>query len=226
MRTQRTDPDRCGQVVRWHGLAMPESAEEIYAKVVAAVGEGGRLPMPPVGEWDIFPWEVVDGAIQPKVVRPPLEREEPRAGVNGVGCSLCEGSADAPRIWENWNFHVKRPATPKGMPLVLWLNANEHLDFTDMDDELAAEYGRISVWLCRIMSNLPNIGRVHVCRWGDGAEHMHSWFIARPARLPGILGSLVVEWNEMLPPPDEQVWLADVETVARKLATHDGRALV
>ena len=29
--------------------------------VVAKVGEGGRLPMPPVVGWDVFPWEVTAG---------------------------------------------------------------------------------------------------------------------------------------------------------------------
>ena len=49
---------------------MPESAEEVYARVVAQVGEGGRLPMPPVGEWDMFPWEVIAGELVPKVLEP------------------------------------------------------------------------------------------------------------------------------------------------------------
>lgn len=182
--------------------------------------------MPPIAEWDMFPWEVVDGELQPKVLRPPVEAEEPRRGLDGEDCDLCSAEGEAPRIWESRYFHVKRPAKPSGMPLVLWLNANEHLDFPDLDDEQAAELGRISVWLCRIMSNLPHVGRVHVCRWGDGSEHMHTWFIARPARIPGVIGSLAVEWDQMLPPPPEDIWLADVATIAKKLATHDGRALV
>lgn len=205
---------------------MAESAEEVYARIVAAVGEQGRLPMPPVHEWDMFPWELVDGELQPKVVQKPLVEEAPRAGTGGRGCQVCDGKPDGVKIWENWNFHVMRPAAPKGMPLVLWLNANEHMDFPDMSDDLAAEYGKISVWLCRIMERLPNIGRVHVNRWGDGSEHLHTWFIARTARLPHIVGSLAVEWDEMLPPPPEELWLKDVRTVAAKLATHDGRALV
>ena len=205
---------------------MPESPEQIYARVVAAVGQDGRLPMPPVGEWEIFPWEVVDGELQPKVLRAPLDAESPRSGAGGENCHLCSGQGDGVKIWENWNFHVMRPAAPSGLPLVLWLNTNEHLDFTDLSDDLAAEFGRISVWLCRIMSNLPGIGRVHVNRWGDGSEHMHAWFAARPERLPGILGSLAVEWNEMLPPGPLEVWEADTKAVAAKLATHDGRALV
>lgn len=205
---------------------MPESPEELHARVVAAVGEEGRMPMPPVGDWDIFPWEVVGGALLPKVLHAPVEAEEPRSGEGGEGCHLCTGTADGVRIWESWNFHVMRPAQPQGLPLVLWLNANEHLDFDNLSDDLASEFGRISVWLTRIIENLPHIGRVHLSRWGDGAEHMHTWFLARPARFPGIKGSLAFEWNDVLPPAPEDVWLADVATVAAKLATHDGRALV
>ncbi len=67
---------------------MPESAEEVYARVVAAVGEGGRLPMPPVGEWDIFPWEMVDGELKPKVLRPPGD-EPVRRGELAEDCDRC-----------------------------------------------------------------------------------------------------------------------------------------
>ena len=59
---------------------MPLSPEEIYANVVEQVGPEGRLPMPPVAEWDVFPWEQVDGTWLPKVVRPPLDAEPPRHG--------------------------------------------------------------------------------------------------------------------------------------------------
>jgi hypothetical protein len=112
------------------------------------------------------------------------------------------------------------------MPLILILQSKEHLDYPEMDPDLAAEYGRLSVVLCRIMSGLDNVGRVHVCRWGDGGSHLHVWFIARPARLPGIIGSMAVEWDEMLPPPPEDVWEQDTRDVVRRLATHRGRALV
>ena len=206
---------------------MPESPEEIHARVVAAVGVDGRLPMPPVHEWEIFPWELVDGELVPKVVQPPYAGpERPRAGAEGVDCFNCTGHGDADLVWENRRWKLTHPTAPKGLPLVLWLASKEHMDYPDMDDDLASEYGRISVWLCRIMERLPHIGRVHVNRWGDGSEHLHVWFLARPERLPGILGSLAVEWDEMLPPVPEDVWRADIKEVARKLATHDGKALV
>jgi hypothetical protein len=204
---------------------MPESPEDLYARIVSQVGEGGRLPMSPVSEWDVFPWEVVDGTLQPKVLRPPLDAEAPRAGdPGGDPCPTC-ASGGADRIWENDRWAV-RPMPRGGMPLVLMLESREHLDYTDLDDDLAAEYGRISVWLSRIMSKLPYVGRVHVLRIGDGGSHLHIWHVARPERMPGILGSLAMEWDEMLPPPPEAVWRADLKAVADRLATHDGRALV
>jgi diadenosine tetraphosphate (Ap4A) HIT family hydrolase len=207
---------------------MPESAEEVYARVVATVGEKGRLPMPPVHEWDMFPWEVVDGQLLPKVVQAPLaDAEPPRWGESpDKPCGTCAGGENALVVWENERWMVSRGEKPGGLPLMLFLQSREHLDFPDMDDTMASEYGRISTWLCRIMSNLPDIGRVHVNRWGDGGSHLHVWFIARTARLPHIIGSMAVEWEEMLPPVPEDVWLADIRNVARKLATHDGRALV
>lgn len=206
---------------------MPESAEEVYERVVAAVGADGRLPMPPVQEWDIFPWEVVDGVLAPKVLRAPYaEAEQPRTGAGGVDCFNCAGDGTAIRIWENDRWKVTHPAEPGGLPLVLFLVSKEHLDFPDMSDDLASEYGRISTWICRIIERMPNIGRVHVNRWGDGSEHLHLWFIARTARLPGVLGSLAAEWEQMLPPVPEEIWRADLRAVAAKLANHDGWALV
>jgi diadenosine tetraphosphate (Ap4A) HIT family hydrolase len=200
---------------------MPESAEEIYARVLAHVGEGGRLPMPPSHEWDIFPWE---GEMAPKVVQPPVEAEEPRGGEGGRPCS-CENGEPENMIWRNDRWAVTSRDEPSGLPLVLTLQPLEHLDFSDMDDDLAAEYGKVSNWLHRIMAGLPNIGRVHVCKWGDGGAHMHVWFVARPARMPNILGSPAIEWDEILPPVPEEVWRADLHEVARKMATHDGKAV-
>jgi hypothetical protein len=205
---------------------MPESPEDLYARVVAQVGAEGRLPTSPVSEWEVFPWEVVDGELVAKVLAPPLDAEVPRMGdPGGEPCRSCAGTEAGTHIWENERWTV-RPFHRAGMPLVLFLETREHLDYTDLDDDLAAESGRLSVWLCRIMSNLPYVGRVHVFRVGDGASHLHLWFVARPERMPGILGSMAMEWDEMLPPPPEEIWRADLKAVAERLATHGGRSLV
>lgn len=203
---------------------MPESAEEVHARVIAAVGPTGRLPLPPIGEWDIFPWEVVDGALAPKVLAPPADEPARWGEAEDKPCGMC-GGADAGRtVWENERWLVTHEERPSGLPLVLVLHTKEHLDYPDLDDDLAGEYGRLSVWLCRIMSNLPHIARVHVNRWGDGGSHLHVWFFARTERLTGVLGSYAVEWDKILPPGPEDVWRADLATVARLLANHDGQA--
>src|SRR6476619_136954 len=63
---------------RWQ---MAESAEEVYARVVAQVGVDGRLPMPPVEEWDIFPYE---GEMRPKGGEAPRAEGAPRRGASAT----------------------------------------------------------------------------------------------------------------------------------------------
>lgn len=203
---------------------MPESAEEVYARVVAAVGAEGRLPTPPIAEWDVFPWEAVDGAVVPKVLPPPAQ-ETPRVGEEGgKACNACAGFDPDRVVWEDESWILTRDEKPSGMPLVLTLWTREHLDFGDLDDELASQFGRISNRVVRIVQGLPHIGRVHVDRWGDGGSHFHVWFSARTRGLAGVLGSYAVEWDEILPPGPEDVWHADLHTVATKLANWGGTA--
>ena len=47
-------------------------------------------------------------------------------------------------------------------------------------------------------------------RYGDGGAHAHTWFVARTARLTGVIGSPVIEWDDVLPPGPEDVWRADL----------------
>jgi hypothetical protein len=201
---------------------MPESPEDLYARALAAADSEGRLALPAVAEWEIFPF---DGDLRVRPLAPPVVAEAPREGEGGRGCGRC---ADPGRnaIWENDRWTVSSTAAPTGMPLVVFLEPKEHLDYTDLDDDLASECGRVSVWLSRILEHLDGIGRAHVYKVGDGAEHLHLWFVARPARFPQVRGSSVTEWDDILPPGPEDVWRADLADVARHLASHDGRALV
>ena len=204
---------------------MPESADEVYARVVAEVGENGRLPMPPQAGWDIFPWEAVDGVIAPRVLRPPGD-EPARAGERGQSWDACAGFDPERVVWEDERWVLVHRGRPSGLPLVLLLYPRDHEDYGELDDEAASEFGRISHRLVRIIEHLPHIGRVHVNRWGDGGAHMHVWFVARTERLTGVLGSPALEWDEVLPPGPEDTWRADLHTVATKLANWGGTARV
>ncbi len=201
---------------------MAESAEEIYARIVAQVGSEGRLPTPQTTHWDTFPWEVVDGAIAPKVLAPPAE-EPQRKGEDPNDCFLCAPEVSGV-IWENERWRVRPHSEPSGLPIVLFLEPNEHLDFADLDEAMAAEYGLLSVRLTRIVEGLPGIGRCHVWRVGDGAAHLHVWFLGRPSGLLQLRGSFAVDWDDILPPGPTQIRAADHAEIARKLAAHGGLA--
>ncbi|WP_182377947.1 hypothetical protein [Nocardioides sp. WS12] len=198
---------------------MAESAEQVHARVMAAADEQGRMPLPSVAEWDIFPWDVVDGALATKPLAPPAP-EAPREGEDAADCRIC--TTDSARvIWSNERWRLKHLAERSGLPLVLILEPLEHLDFDDLDDAMAAEYGVLAVRIVRIVEGLPNIGRCHTMRVGDGATHLHVWFMARTAGLPSVKGSFAVDWDDILPPGPEEPWREDLAAVAQQLAAFD-----
>ena len=83
---------------------------------------------------------------------------------------------------------------------------------------LQVELGPLLVRIERAVASVGGVGRVHVCRWGDGGEHFHVWFIARPERLPQLKGSFVAIWDDILPPLPEALWRENLDTVAAALS--------
>ena len=186
---------------------MPETPEELYERVKDS------LRMPPVEEWDSFPF---DGEMAPRALRPPVEREEPRYGEGGVDCHACGKTAED-LIWQDEHWQLTAIG-PTGLPLVLILEPREHFSGpADLPEDLAAEQGVLLTKIERAIRSIGDIGRVHVCRWGDGSEHLHWWFMVRPARLPQLIGSFAAIWDDILPPVPEDVWRADVDAVVAAL---------
>jgi diadenosine tetraphosphate (Ap4A) HIT family hydrolase len=194
---------------------MGETAEAIYERALTAASEDGRLAMPPVHEWETFPF---DGDIRVRALVPPVEAEAPRRGEGGVDCWRCErGDSDA--IWHDERWLLSPLEKPSGLPVVLILEPRAHHDLDDLPEELARELGPLVQRIERAVRAVGEIGRVHVCRWGDGSEHLHFWFMARPARLPQLVGSFAAIWDDILPPLPEDVWRANLSTVAKALAS-------
>ncbi len=153
---------------------MPETPEQLHARAVVA------LRMPPVGEWEEFPF---DGEMRPRALLPPVEAEAPRNGEGGVDCWSC-AQPDSSFLWTDVRWRLL-PARPNGLPVVVLLESREHYaEPGDLPDELAADLGVMLARVERAVRSVGEIGRVHVCRWGDGSEHLHWWFMARPARIP------------------------------------------
>jgi hypothetical protein len=71
---------------------------------------------------------------------------------------------------------------------------------------------------------LDGVARVHINRWGDGAAHLHFWFLARPAGLLQLRGAFLPLLEELLPrvPADERQRAHRV--IAEALAAGGGTA--
>lgn len=180
---------------------MPETPEQLWERA------HDRLRMPAVETWDTFPF---DGELHPRGLRPPEQRDPKRVGEGGVDCRSC-AAADGDYLWTNETWRLFAPGDERGLPVVVILEPREHLaEPGDLPDDLAADLGRMLARIERAIRSLGEIGRVHVCRWGDGAEHLHWWFMARPARIPQLVGSFAAIWDDILPPVPDDVRQGDL----------------
>jgi diadenosine tetraphosphate (Ap4A) HIT family hydrolase len=187
---------------------VPERPEELWQRA------HGALRTPPVEEWETWPF---DGDVRPRPLASPEEHERPRHGEGGVGCFRC-AHGDEGALWSDETWIVRSFDRPSGLPVVLLLEPREHYSEPgDLPDELAAELGVMLARIERAVRSVGEIGRVHVCRWGDGSEHLHWWFMARPARIPQLIGSFAAIWDEILPPTPEDVWRENLAAVAQAL---------
>jgi diadenosine tetraphosphate (Ap4A) HIT family hydrolase len=184
-----------------------ETPEELFERAK------GRLRLPPVETWVTFPFQ---GEITVRQLLPPEAEEPERAGEGASECWRCEhGDDDA--IWSDERWILSPLREPSGMPVVVILSPRAHHDMGDLPVELQAELGTLLVRIERAVASVDGIGRVHVCRWGDGGAHFHVWFIARPQRLPQLRGTFVAIWDDILPPLPDALWRENLETVAEAL---------
>jgi diadenosine tetraphosphate (Ap4A) HIT family hydrolase len=187
---------------------MPETPEEFYARAV------GALRTPPVETWDTWPFE---GPVRPRALEPPVEHERPRHGEGGVDCRRCAATDDE-YVWtsERWRLYALDP--PNGLPVVVLLEPREHFTTPgDLPDDLAAELGVLTGRLDRAISSIDGIGRVHVGRWGEGGEHLHIWFMGRPARMEQLRSSFAAIWDDVLPPTPDHIWQENIAAVVAAL---------
>ena len=201
---------------------MSETTDALYARAVEAADADRRLSVPPIAEWDTFPF---DGDLRVRPLQPPTEVDQPRVGEEAADCWRCQRGVDDV-IWSDDRWLLAPMQRPSGLPCIVLLQPRDHHDLGDLPSELAAELGGLMIRIERaIVTALPDIGRVHVCRWGDGSAHFHMWFMARPARLPQLVGSFAAMWDDILPPLPEEIWRSNLNLVAQQLAITGGTAL-
>lgn len=185
---------------------MPETPEELHARA------SGNLRTPPLADWPTWPF---DGDVTPRRLEP-LTPEPQIHGAGGVDCSAC-AKPDADYVWvdERWRLLAYEPS---GLPVVVLLEPRVHCaSFADLPADLAAEIGPLAGRVERAVLSVGGIGRVHIGRWGEGAEHLHLWFIARPEGFGQLRSSFAEIWDEVLPPTPEDVWRENLAQVARAM---------
>ena len=186
---------------------MPETPEAFYERA------RGALRTPPLDEWEQWPFV---GTLVPKELTPPVDEDPPRHGVGGIGCRRCERGIEG-ALWFDDDWQVSPLAEPSGLPCVVLLETREHMDFHELPERMLRDLGPLLVRVQQAVFAIGDIANVHVCRWGDGSEHFHWWFMARPARLPQLGTSFAAIWDDVLPPLPEHVWRANLDVVRREL---------
>lgn len=178
-----------------------------------------RLPLPGVVTWPNFPFE---GEMRVREIEPYDADEEPRDGEpGGPPCPSCPLDDDR-YLWssERWRLKTLAPFSP--LPVSLILETRTHIDINDFDDDHARELGLLTVQLTKLGESLPEVGRMHTYRWGDGSEHFHIWFLGRPHGAAQLRGLTMPLWGLTLPPVDAAVTDPINETIAASLATWTG----
>jgi diadenosine tetraphosphate (Ap4A) HIT family hydrolase len=185
---------------------MPEHAHELRN------GGGGGLRTPPVEEWDSWPFV---GGVTPKALRPP-EPEPPRDGEGGRPCEAC-GKGDEAYIWTDDRWRLQAFA-PSGLPFVGILEPREHVDGPrDLSDTMLCEMGIMLARVERAVLAIDGVERVHILRYGEGAAHLHWWFMARQTGVRQTASGFAMIWDDVLPITPEDRWRANVETVIAAL---------
>lgn len=185
---------------------MAETPDQLFERAQ------GSLRSPPVGEWPTWPFA---GGVRPRLLEPPSP-EPAIDGAGGIDCSAC-ARPDEDYLWTNERWRLLA-LEPGGLPVVVLLEPRAHCaSFVDLPADLAAELGPLLGRVERAVLSIGHVGKVHVGRWGEGAEHLHLWFIARPEGFGQLRSSFAEIWDEVLPPTPQDVWSANLAQVVGDL---------
>lgn len=177
---------------------------------------GRRLSAEPLLGGPLFPF---DGDVRVRPLAEPVLPEPPRMGEpGGAPCPEC-AEPEADLVWRNERWRLHAGPAPTGLPMVARLAPVEHVTLHSMAPDLAADLGTTIRRVAVAIGRIEGVGRVHFSRWGDGSEHFHLWFLARPVGMMQLRGAMLPVWDDLLPPIPEEELAANIRTVAAALAT-------
>ncbi len=171
------------------------------------------------------PFFAFDGDVQVVPLAEPVLPEPPRAGEPGGNpCITCTGPNSAV-IWRDDRWQLKAGLEPSGLPIVALLEPREHYRLDNLSPELLADLGPMIQRVAGAIRRIDGVGRTHFSRFGDGSEHFHVWFFARPVGMMQLRGPLLSVWGDILPFVPDEEFQANARTVATALAEVSGQPL-
>lgn len=194
---------------------MPETSQEWFARVSAEIDRGGYLESD-WGRWSSWPFE---GELTPKPLQAPAD-EPQRGGLDGNDCFVCDKVAAADRsyiFWQDEHAILGVPAEPRALPFAAFLMPRAHADLADLPLATAARMGELLTLIEKAATDVLDIPRIQVARWGDGGEHLHWWLFARPTGMLQLRGTFLSHWDDILPPRRLEDLRADLDLVAARL---------
>jgi diadenosine tetraphosphate (Ap4A) HIT family hydrolase len=194
----------------------PPTAQEWYAETRARIAATGYRPAPWT-DWPTWPFE---GDLSQRELEPPVA-ERPRGGEGGVDCFICEAAADPASDYIVWRDEVAMLGEPRetlSLPFVAFLMPRRHADLSDLRRTEAGRMGELLPLVERAVTEVLDVPRVQVFRYGDGEEHLHWWVLARPTGVAQLRGSFLPLWDDLLPTRPREDSRADLLAVARRLA--------
>ena len=200
----------------------PAGARRWYDETRARIAASGYRTAP----WPDWPTWPFTGELVQRELEPPGE-ERPRRGADG-DCFICAAAAGAGGDYVVWRDDVAMLGQPRddvALPFLAFLMPRRHADLSDLEPPEAARMGELMVLLERAVTDVLDVPRAQLLRWGDGEEHLHWWVLARPTGVDQLRGSFTPLWDDLLPPRPRAESRADLEAVARRLVELAGGEL-
>jgi hypothetical protein len=169
------------------------------------------------------PFFPFDGEVGVVPLDEPVIPEPPRNGEPGGSACIRCASPDDHLVWRDDLWSVTGGFDRIGLPAVV-LQPREHYRFDNLPEPLLASLGSVIQRIAGAIRQIDGVGRTHFNRWGDGSEHFHVWFLARPLGMMQLRGAGIAFWDDVLPDVPDDEYLANLRTIGAALAEADGEA--